>query len=110
MIPEISEDGTHSRPKQSVLHDRPFGIRRWASSLRKRNELAVIARNRAESRAVRTRAGAPFRLGFLDSRARARNQIPPDVSLAVERGSAENHEPRVLNGLDLETPTRRSDG
>ena len=41
----------------------------------------------------------PVALGLLDALARAGDEVPPDVALAVERGAAEQHHPRRARRL-----------
>src|SRR5665213_4281576 len=64
-----------------------------------RYELFVIAGNFAHL------PGFPGGFGPLDPLARRRDEIPPDVTLAIQRCAAEKHHPRVSDGLDLSTFT-----
>ena len=68
--------------------------------LRERDKLR-IAWNRGEP------AVLPIALGSLDALARARNEVPPDVTRTVQRFTAEKHEPGSRYCLNRNLVARR---
>src|SRR5438067_2537771 len=76
-----------------------FGRSVWQSimrppSFRKRDELSIVSWDFSEA------AGGPVALRLLDALFRARDEVPPDVALAVERRAAEEHHVRGLGRGD----------
>jgi hypothetical protein len=61
----------------------------WPGSFRERDEFSFTAGHLGEASAL------PVAFGLVDPRLRARNEIPPDVPLAVDRRAFEEHNAKV---------------
>src|SRR4029077_10252435 len=72
------------------------------SSLRQRNEL-VFLRYRGKA------AGFPILFGLLDTFLAGRDEIPPDMSWALQRVAAQKHHPCRLERLDGDAVTGPED-